>query len=505
MREFKEVYYYSNVLSQLRFVVREIRRDIRRKALESFEKLLPEITNFFDIYGSDNKENYDTFLEAYKVIVNTRDYILVGDILESVILPIMEETIQAKLNYYEQIDDRYVIESTASGFLTIYDSITERYLHSNNDPMDEARIIVEEMYDYEKERYFVWGCGLGYHIYQLYMYSSGSIPIVVYEPNEHIIEYAKEYGVLSWVDDKVLEIRTTDDINDFVKKDDDENGFFILYPYINTIENNECKSAMLQFYMQQRAGWEASHVVKLNYYRNTQLDLPDISKINRNKVRKEWVVVGGGPSVDDSIGLLKSWKDSKTIIAVGTIWKRMIKEGINPDYVVFMDPYETVYEQILGCDDTAATLLVSLSTYWKCARDYKGEKYTICVDIPDCPTEQYAKKMELELWESGGTVTSLAIEVAIKFRAESIYLVGVDLAYPGEVSHAKGTALYSKIDTSKLITVESVNGGRVYTDAAFNLYREWIEYRIVQHRDIHFINVSNIGAKILGTEEYVNV
>jgi len=504
MKQFDNVYYYSNILSKLRFIIREIRRNIRRKPWEALENLLPELEVFLKKCISDDRSNYDSFVEAFKLITNTEDYILIGDIIESVIIPIVEESIQAKLNYYEKVDERYVIESTASGFMTIRDSVIDRYLHSNNDPMDEASIIVEEMYEYEKERYYVWGCGLGYHIYQLYLYSSGSIPIIVYEPNEHIIEYAKEYGVLSWVDDNILEIRVSDDIYEFIRQEDDNNGFFILNPYIKSINNSEHKSAMMQFYMQQRAGWEASNMVKLNYYRNTQLNLPDICQIDRNGLQKEFVVVGGGPSVDDSIGLLKSWKDSKTIIAVGTIWKRMIKEKIIPDYVVFMDPYETVYGQILGCDDTAATLLVSLSTYWKCAREYRGEKYTICVDTPGCPTQKYAKTMGVELWESGGTVTALAIDIAIKFGAERIYLVGVDLAYPGEVSHAKGTALYSKIDASKLDTVESVNGGQVYTDAAFNLYREWIEYRIAQHRDIHFINTSNIGAKIQGTEEYFN-
>ena len=146
--------------------------------------------------------------------------------------------------------------------------------------------------------------------------------------------------------------------------------------------------------------------------------------------------------------------------------------------------------------------MVNLSAYWRCARDYKGDIYTICVDTPGCPAQRYAEKNNIDLWESGGTVTALAIDIAIRFGVERVYMIGVDLAYPGEISHAKGTNLYSKVDTSNLVKIQSVNGNMVYTDTAFNLYREWIEYRIAQHPEIEFINVSRSGALINGTKMY---
>lgn len=69
------------------------------------------------------------------------DLILLGDVIESSIIPIMERWVQSLGEISQQVDKEYFLESTACGFLTVKNLRTNKYLHSNNNPMEEARKI----------------------------------------------------------------------------------------------------------------------------------------------------------------------------------------------------------------------------------------------------------------------------------------------------------------------------------------------------------------------------
>ncbi len=112
-------------------------------------------------------------------------------------------------------------------------------------------------------------------------------------------------------------------------------------------------------------------------------------------------------------------------------------------------------------------------------------------------TEEYE-----DAWDSCGTVTSMALEVAVRFNAENIFLVGVDLAYPGGISHATGTADRSQISEEGLIPVEGCGGTMVYSDTVLTSYRHDMESRIAQTSWISYYNLSKVGARIAGTKDW---
>lgn len=96
-------------------------------------------------------------------------------------------------------------------------------------------------------------------------------------------------------------------------------------------------------------------------------------------------------------------------------------------------------------------------------------------------------------------MTHLAMEAAIRFGAEKIYLAGVDLAYPQGLSHAEGTMDRAVMKTEGMISVEGVGGRTVHSDRLFISYRQWIEQRIESTPWITYYNLSHIGARIAGT------
>ncbi|MBR1930095.1 MAG: motility associated factor glycosyltransferase family protein [Lachnospiraceae bacterium] len=501
----EEIYFYANTISKLRRVAAYLRVQDDLHGIKCLRDIIGDVQKLCEACLKDGYGEAESLKSQLLQIPHIqRDTILLADMLESTAIPIMERWMQSWAMIEQELDEAYVIESTESGFLTLKHTREERYLHSNRDPMDEAIQILQKQYDAEKSAYMIWGCGLGYHVYQLFLISKGAIPIRLYEPEPAVVQYALDFGVLSWIPREGLEIVTPVSVEEFLKERPGV-GVFIHLPSLQILKEDSEKMRLQQQYIQLGSRWEGKAELEFNFYRNKEQKLPDISRLSsgyREKLKPEMVVIAGGPSVDHMIDRLREWQGKKTLIAVGTIFKRLMKEGIRPDYVAVMDPYETVYGQVEGVEDgiQEIPLLLNLLAYWKVARTYPGSIYTVCMGH-DAVVENYAKENGYEIWESGGTVTAMAMEFAIRFGAGKIYLVGVDLAYPGGLSHASGTNEQRKVELSGLVEVPGVHGKRVYTNDTFSLYRQWIEYRIAQTPDITYINMSDVGAQIKGTLE----
>ena len=95
-------------------------------------------------------------------------------------------------------------------------------------------------------------------------------------------------------------------------------------------------------------------------------------------------------------------------------------------------------------------------------------------------------------------VSPFAIEVAVKMGAKSIELIGVDLAYPGEKTHAEGTMDNSGVNTNGMVKIKDVKGKEVYTSEVFVDCIEEIEELINENKNVRFYNKSKIGAYIKG-------
>lgn len=497
----EEIYQYANVVSELRYIVETIREHDDHHAIMTLNSILPDICALCE---KCIELQYDDGIVLWKQVQDLtkiqNDLILLGDIIENAILPMMEKWIQSLADICQQADEEYWLESTACGFLTIKNTRTNMYLHSNNNPMEEARKLVESCYDPKVEHYSVYGCGLGYHVYELYRISNGSVSIKLYDVNDNMIEYAKHYGVLEWIPQDKLEIIVDRSVLPFLESIDNvETGVLFHLPSMRQIQDTVEREALLGIYVQQSTVYKFDKDVQINFWRNVSSGIEDISKMQDTTLKKEMVIVAAGPSLDDRIELLRSWKNKKTIVAVGTVFKKMIKQGIRPDYVVVMDPQKRTIKQLEGVENENIPLIIDRTAYWEFAHLYQGPKYMVCTPSGKTIITDYAREHNLTLWNGGGTVTSMALEFAIHFGARKIYFVGVDLAYPAGVSHAIDTMDFSVRNTEGMSLICGVNGSLVYADRIFISYREWIEKRIAQTKEIVYYNMSTKGAHIEGT------
>lgn len=499
----ESIYKEAKLLCEFKRVVEWTKVRDEHHALMHYNALMPDFEMLCKRYiAQDETKGMELFNTARSLIQTGGELVLLGDKIEHDLLPLIEESMRKweKIEL-ENTEGDFQFETTASGFLTIKDLRRNRYFHSTIDPMWEAKKMAEYIFDPRKDSYSVRGCGLGYLIYQLYVISEGSIVINVYEKDARMVEYGRQYGVLDWVPEENLNIVVDEDVLSFLQSADEDNvGFYIFLPELAS-EPEEVRNVLSELYMQFSTGKKFERYLEVNYWRNRKSDSKWVSEFDITKLQKEFIVIAAGPSLDDNMDFLRENQGKKTLVAVGTVFKKLLAAGIVPDMVVVVDPQARTYKQIEGVEEQTVPMLIAVTAYWKFAAAYQGEKYL----VPIGGTEDmihFAAKHKMNLWNCGGTVTSLAIEAAIQFGAEQIYLVGVDLSYPNGITHAEGTMDRKKKGIENLVPVEGVGNQIVYTDTVFLFYRRAVEDSIARTPHITYYNMSQIGVKIHGAREF---
>lgn len=430
------------------------------------------------------------------------DLRILSDHVERYVLPLMLKWISEYATIDVETEEGYRILSSNVGYLTIQFTATGKYLHSAYDPMEEARIFIGRMFDPFYSEYILYGSGMGYYAYQLYKISYGAAKITIYERDAKLLAYARRYGVLDWVPDSVLNVELIDDNGVAFLEHSRKKGVKAVF---HTAELDLMEQTDREELTNLCIGVNTSNVMRdiasMNFYRNMEVNLPDVFRL-KGKIKNEAIVVAAGPSLDGTMDYLRRNKGKKTIIAVNTIFRKLVQNGIKPDFVVVIDASDRMEKHLVGMENEDASAVLDLCAYWRWAHDYRGPKYRMYSTYGCREAKEFIEKNKKEKWLSGGTVTFSAMEFAYQMGAKKIYFAGVDMGYPGGKSHASGTAYGMQLAQEEMFEVEAVGGGKVLADYVMNLYRRDIEFRIAQiENQVEFYNLSTIGARIWGTVE----
>ena len=216
------------------------------------------------------------------------------------------------------------------------------------------------------------------------------------------------------------------------------------------------------------------------------------------------IVVAAGPSLNKNIKELKRAKNKAFIIAVDTAIKPLLKEGIVPDMYAMLDGKKPL--DLVEVESAKKIPLITLVTGAKAILNYhQGKKFFVDESY------NYITKMcsmngkQMERLSYGGSVATLAFSLACNLGFNTVIMVGQDLAYTGNKSHADGTfrEKMEEEDTAQYLMVPGNYEEKVPTLPNLDNYRRWfadfIEYWNKIHR-VRFINATEGGARIEGTE-----
>ncbi len=460
----------------------------------------------------------------------TNNIVLLGDILQLKLVPLVGELQKFFLADADIVDDYfsgnvdcldeplktkllgnrassafcgYNVEYTNIGALTLCGEKGNNniYFHSNGDPYKEARYFADEYSDDEYLEYVVLGMGLGYHIKAL-LECDQRYRVVVLELNLDVLTLACIYtDFTEYLKTNRLEIKYIDHVDGIASYVLSEKYKFIVhYPSLIMMDEGPMKAAINEYFVNLSSMQAHRKELAANFYFNQKLGDASIDAIKDVFYNKTVIYVGGGPSVQlrlNEIVELRRKEDS-VFICAGTVYLKLIQSDVIPDYVIITDPAPGLVRQIVGSNSNGASMLYLSTASKDAVAAFKDIRYVLYQNGYE-EAEKVAKENDYTLFETGGSVSTTAIDIALRFGCKKLVCVGLDLAFTNNQRHAFGIG--GSVDTeTNLLSVEAVEGGRINTSNNLNMYRKWIEQRIANVENVELVNMSR-GAKIHGMKD----
>lgn len=438
---------------------------------------------------------------------------------------LIPQMIEFKKDY--DTDENYVIWDTDKKGKKILAIQREEHLWYLNSRYDSDALVQKWCDRHTRKHYFepelIFGIGNLEYLKELRARNPEN-PFYVYEPDEAIfLELMKQYDLREILTDEhiyiavgrqgITTIRTWMEIG--IGYSDYEYidfctipGYACVYPYeylllkrgfMESIETLILKRNTLQDQGRNLVENEFSHI-KDCIYQSGVCELIETFK-QKNKINQyAAILVSAGPSLDSNIRELAAAKGHIFIIAVDTAIRPLLQAGIRPDLFITVDPVKDLF---LFEQDGASTipLVLSLNVRRGISQIHKGRHF-YAVNFGNYMSEimnHYNKKI-IPL-NGGGSVATDAFVLLNKMGFNTVILVGQDLAYPGNRSHAKA-AYDDEVNQSDGIyfEVEDIYGGQVLTRMDMNHYRRWFEDQIAANNKLHVIDATEGGALIHGSE-----
>ncbi len=469
-----------------------------------------------------NPESVSSALEDILTAQDNRDYILVADLLEIKLIPFLQSVqevirtydasgtdpavwennvkaleecnqplLHKLMDYHKQYElenangtwkGKHHLEDTNSGAFTMAgeDEKGVYYYHSNVDPLAEAVTFARYYYDITCDHYIIWGLGLGYHAMELLMLDDG-IRLKIFESDMDVIYHCMMTTDLSvQLRAGSISLEYDADFSRVIQVlDENTKAFIIHHPSLRHIKDSRIRKQMEMFFISDSGKRNSAILFENNSRENFKHYDGYVDELRSDFEGKNVVIVAAGPSLDRNVEQLKRKPDNVLVIATGTVFRKLLQMGIKVDYVIVTDANARVYSQISGLEGQKIPMLYLSTSYKGFSMNYSGKKYLVCQNGYD-KAEMLAEKNGWNLYETGGSVSTVALDVCIRLGCKSIAFIGLDLAYTDNLAHAEGTSRRIADGAEEMEKVPAIYGGTVPVSKLFMIYNRWIAGRVKQ-------------------------
>ena len=245
--------------------------------------------------------------------------------------------------------------------------------------------------------------------------------------------------------------------------------------------------------------------------------LADLASVKDSGEELPVFLAAAGPGLDRTAPLLRDIQRRCIVVAVDTSFRFFVKNGVQPDFVLVVDPQFWNSRHLDRCICERTALIAESAVYPHVLRlPFKniflcGSLFPLGKFIED----QVDPKGRLG---AGGSVATTAWDFARVLGGREIWIAGLDLAFPDLKTHFHG-ALFeerSNSGSNRFKPVEtwvvralrdgfpfkarSSTGGQVLTDRRLSLYAAWFENRFRQHCEVRNLALFQNGLAISGLE-----
>lgn len=406
----------------------------------------------------------------------------------------------------QMFSQNYHIEPTNSGCLTLNKKAGNHfyYFHSNQNPQKEGRIFADSYALEDIFNYSVFGMGFGYHIGAL-LRKDARFHVTVLESDLNVLGAAfrsinLKY-ILTCMRAQIVYLPDISALGTYLS--DTESRLIIHYPSLLALKDGPAKDSLKNYFIHLSSVYEQTQLLNENYYYNQKLKDSCVDIIKKKFENKTVIYIGGGLSAETKLSAVRKYisEHPKTItICAGTVYRKLLSLNFIPDYVMISDSQPALYRQLNDIQKTSTCLIYLSTASHNAVKVFHGMRY-IAYQSDFAASEKTAGTNGYTLFSTGGSVSTLAIDLAIRFGCQTLITTGLDLSFPENKVH--GFSLSNKASLSASLTVKDLHGKPVQTSQPLNSYRKWIEQRIQSEDTVEFINLTE-GAYIQGMKNLEN-
>ncbi len=212
------------------------------------------------------------------------------------------------------------------------------------------------------------------------------------------------------------------------------------------------------------------------------------------------LVMAAGPSLDEVLPHLKTLKEHMLIVAVDTSYRFCKNQGVEPDFLVSVDPQYWNSRHLDWLEQEHTILVSESSAHPRIFRSGGKDVEMVLFVSSFFPLGKYIEEIIGQRGSigAGGSVATTAWDICRYLGCPSIYMAGLDLGFPGKKTHSRGAFFEESMHTCsfRLSTAEQMifrylhqavpmtlannQGGRTWTDRRMLIYKWWFENQMKQ-------------------------
>ncbi len=208
------------------------------------------------------------------------------------------------------------------------------------------------------------------------------------------------------------------------------------------------------------------------------------------------LIVGAGPSLDQSLPALSNMRNQALVMGAASILGPFAARGLKPHMVAALEGKDES-RQFVNVDFKQTCLMASLNGHPNHFALWPGSKAFFHANAWLPALLNFGGVLP-----TGGHATSAAFSLACLWGCNPIILLGQDLAYTGGRAHASARPGGEDEEQKRTISVPALGGGMVETSTVMQSYLEWYEEAAAHLRarypHIRVINATAAGADIAG-------
>lgn len=426
----------------------------------------------------------------------------------------------------------FILEPTKENFHTlrvIGEDGKTKYIHSKYYPTREASYLKDIVNPEKYDVLIILGIGLGYHLDYLTEIIHTFSHIICIDIHNYLINACIPEHIHVLLQNPAIETLIIDPLmpeqlykmipincRKGIQVIDHQASFAAFPSAFASIKN------IVQHIIQKSLSNQlTSNYFAARYCKNAIINIPalptcyPVMKFNNIHQNTPCIIVAPGPSLEESLPLLYKNQNKVYIISVDSAVKVLSSYGIEPDYIIAIDPQPIVYAHLFGVHHhaTIVSMLTAHPAVFSSPVIVSLNSHPLCQLI-----EQVFPATIGSIDSKTGSVLGDAVSFAQFSGFSPIGIAGADFSFPHFITYARSTEYHYRYEAAhtRLSPIETRNMQYIFHASKGTLVEQrysrkvFVQYRnaidaLINTTTTYQINVSGLQLKNavpLSTEDF---